>query len=271
MKSVVILGTGRSGTSMVAACFRETGAFYGDELLDASRANPCGYYESHVVNRINANLIRRLLYPKGVYRFRKFIYPPTHYRTEAFWAVLPRSDRRLALSVDETERIESQTSQRPFCLKDPRFSATLKTWMPFFPADGRFIIVFRNPLRTVDSMMRDAMETYSPRLPFRRDDLFRTWIKTYRRLAKWASRDPRMLVLDSEAVLDGSARGLLEEFVGAKLNFDQVQPQVRRSRAGLEASSPIELKAMAVHRYLQGVASTTVERQGGLQPSQLRG
>ena len=130
---------------MITACFRRSRASERN-FLTQSPANPFGFYESQVVNALNNKIIWQLLYPRGVYHLRKFIYPATHYRTDAFRAVLPRSARKVSLTTGQQSTMESQLAQIPYCLKDPRFSATLKSWLPYLSPDTRSLIVFRVPV-----------------------------------------------------------------------------------------------------------------------------
>ena len=61
MRNLIILGSGRSGTSAVAGLFRNVpGVFYGYETLAPSPGNERGYYECEVVNAINNLLIRQM-------------------------------------------------------------------------------------------------------------------------------------------------------------------------------------------------------------------
>lgn len=254
MQNTMILGTGRSGTSMVTACFRNTGVFFGDELIKATPANPFGYYESQDINGLNNKIIFRLLYPRGTYRLRRFIYPSTHYDWRAFWAVLPHAARAMRVESDERALIERLCVNQPFCFKDPRFSATLSTWKPYLPENTRFLIVFRCPFRTVDSMLRDAQESYDPHLAFKRPALLQTWIRTYTRLLRWAENDPRFLLVDSDQILAGEGHSELESFVECELDFTQIDPNVRRSKKTVTENNRLEAKAGRLHRLLKSVA-----------------
>ncbi|QDU56903.1 hypothetical protein [Aeoliella mucimassa] len=260
MHNVIVLGTGRSGTSMVTACFRDTGASFGDELIEATPANPYGYYECRRINTLNNKLIFKLLYPPGCFHLRKFVYPKTHEDWRSFWAVLPLSARPLELDEEDDDFVRSLVSRTPFCLKDPRFNATLPSWMPYLPDSVRFITVFRCPLRTVDSMLRDASETYSPALPFERNKLLKMWVRSYARLLKWAQNDPRFLLLDSESVINGTGRDALEDLVEGELNFDQVDGSVRRSKKQQAITDPTAKTALRMYDRLQQVAASYLER-----------
>jgi len=57
MKNCIILGSGRSGTSMLAGCLAKSGYFMGDNLYPAREANPKGFFEDPEINAINEMLI----------------------------------------------------------------------------------------------------------------------------------------------------------------------------------------------------------------------
>ena len=57
MKNVIILGSGRSGTSMVAGTLAKAGYYMGEQLLPANKANPKGFFEDIEVNAINEDIL----------------------------------------------------------------------------------------------------------------------------------------------------------------------------------------------------------------------
>ncbi|MDX1388819.1 MAG: hypothetical protein R3344_06490, partial [Acidobacteriota bacterium] len=61
MRDCIILGSGRSGTSMVAGTLAGAGYFMGEKLWDATPANPKGFFEDQEINAINEDLIAQVL------------------------------------------------------------------------------------------------------------------------------------------------------------------------------------------------------------------
>ncbi|NIM13858.1 MAG: sulfotransferase family protein, partial [Candidatus Aminicenantes bacterium] len=53
MKNCLILGSGRSGTSMIAGILHKAGYFMGDNLYPPRSANPKGFFENWEINEIN--------------------------------------------------------------------------------------------------------------------------------------------------------------------------------------------------------------------------
>lgn len=58
MKSVVVLGMHRSGTSMVASVIEALGVNMGDDLLPPGHGNPLGFYEDVEFMRLNDKILR---------------------------------------------------------------------------------------------------------------------------------------------------------------------------------------------------------------------
>src|SRR3546814_18283334 len=61
MNNLIILGSGRSGTSAVAGLFRNVkDVFYGYDVLAPTDGNTTGYFEAEVVNAVNNVLLRQM-------------------------------------------------------------------------------------------------------------------------------------------------------------------------------------------------------------------
>lgn len=229
--SVLVLGAGRSGTSLVTGCFRHTRHLTGMNLIPPNPANPTGYYEDYEINRLNNRIIHRLLYPFRSYRLLARFRPPPHRDWRAYWLAAPAAACRLPLPGWIRREVIDATARAPFCYKDPRFCLTLPAWRPYLPAGTRHLVVFRDFLRTADSVVRHAQENYDPPLAIDRAWALRCWNASYRRLLRWARGDrERWMFVDADAVVDGSARAALESFVGLDLDFTHIDPALGRSR-----------------------------------------
>jgi hypothetical protein len=251
MRNIIILGTGRSGTSMVAATFRSSGAFMGDHLLPATPSNPNGYYEDRGINILNNDLIRRLVgRPLLGWRVRNRVFRNAHTVPSAFFLAAPRRLRRIQPSPAELSRIQSFANRAPFCYKDPRFSVTLPTWTDYLPADTGFVVVFRDPMRTVDSILRDAKEQYEPPLPVTKNWGYIYWHRTYSRLLSFSENSSTWLFLNYDAVVDRSATERLSDFVATPLDFDQIDKRTSRSSSQEWPESKIARSCRHVYERL---------------------
>ena len=69
MKNCIILGSGRSGTSMLGGILHNAGYFMGDNLYPPSISNPKGFFENPRINRINELILSK--YDINPYSFLK--------------------------------------------------------------------------------------------------------------------------------------------------------------------------------------------------------
>lgn len=137
----VVLGSGRSGTSIITKALQTLGCFLGDNLSPADPVNPKGFFEDHqIVYEINEKIIARLGH---------------------VWHSLTPFDFSLpSLSfVDLEDTAESILTEKfkntHWCgFKDPRTSRLLPFWQPLFKkmaVKDNYIIALRNPLSSVAS------------------------------------------------------------------------------------------------------------------------
>jgi hypothetical protein len=230
VRDLLILGTGRSGTSMVAALFRRSGAYLGDNLLPARIGNPFGYYEDPEINRLNACVIGQIIDRLWTTRLLPWAVHPIHRRPAAFWLAAPWYLPRITPDAQVREAMRARFAHRPLCLKDPRFCVTLPTWRPLLPPDTRFLAVFRDPQRTVDSLLRDAAEREDEPLPI--DAAWATvyWWRTYRRLLHEFSHAGEWLFVHYDDVVNGTALPAIAAFAETEADGSQLDPSVSRAQ-----------------------------------------
>lgn len=260
MRNVVILGAGRSGTSMVAGLFQRTGAFYGFDLIDATPANPYGYYEDRILNTLNDLIVGRVVRSRLMARLPPVFAPRCHRDSRAFWLAAPRRLRPLRLQRELRRLQRVYAARTPFCLKDPRFSVTLPYWRPILPAETGCIAVFRDPDRCVDSQLRDTEESYRPPLRVSAAWAYRSWHRNYLRIVDELARQGDWFFVHYDQVVDAQAVGALERFVEAPLVTEHVDPgisrasPVRRMKGGPAAAS------RQLYERLQTRAEESIER-----------
>jgi len=229
MRSCVVLGSGRSGTSMVAGLLAGAGYHMGDQLLPATASNPRGYFEDRAVNALNEDLLGQVL-PRRPEGALGRLYPHRlHYGHR--W--LARID--VGVTLSSTFEIEGTmrtlTTRRPFCLKDPRFCYTLDCWRQVLD-DAVYICVFREPTRTAASMIADSRErTYLQGMRLTRRRALEVWTSMYEHVLERHHREGRWLFVHYEQVLAGSAIARIEDLVEADVDSGFVDPALKRSRA----------------------------------------
>lgn len=233
MKNVIILGCVRSGTSMLTATFRDTEAYFGEDIMPPTISNPYGYYECHKINQLNNQIIKKIIYKKAKFpfgRLSRHFWPRVYKDKRCLMLVAPKKVQPVPLSDQIVGEMRRLVSHSPLCLKDPRFSVTLPFWEPLLPKNTCFLVAFRDPYRTVDSMLRNAKEIYDPPLPLDEDWGLKLWYRNYRRLLHKLSNQENWFFVHDELIFSGEALPAIEKFVDTDLNDDQINPTIRRSK-----------------------------------------
>jgi hypothetical protein len=229
LHNVLVLGSGRSGTSMVAALFRNSGYFMGFDMLGPSTANVHGYYEDTGITEIN-NLLLRWMLPWWMMQLLPGLVPAAHRDARALWLAAPRRVRSLGTPIAPLVRLlDAYARRQPFCYKDPRFSVTLPVWEQFVPCGTRRIVVFRDPDQTVDSILRDACETYDPPLRISPRWAYESWWRNYSRLLHLADAGGPAIFVHYDDVTSGAALPLLAAFTNAAIDTGEIDDSVSRS------------------------------------------
>jgi hypothetical protein len=230
-RNLLVLGSGRSGTSMVTSLLRSSGYFMGFDMLGPTRANLYGYYEDTGVTEINNLLLRQMLGWK-LTRYLPGAAPGAHRDPRALWHSSPtRLWTELIPPLPVHRLLDAYTRQQPFCFKDPRFSSTLPIWERYLPPCTGRIVVFRDPDSTVDSILRDAKETYKPPLPMSARWAYTAWARNYSRLLDYAGIHGPAVFVRYEDVLSGRAHKVIETISMSKIDVSEVDASVSRARA----------------------------------------
>jgi hypothetical protein len=230
LNDILVLGTARSGTSMMMGLLRNTPYYLGDDYIKRSAANPSGFFEDSVINRVNSELIARMW---AMTLPQKLGLPrvAAHRNWHALWMATPavRWFRRLPPAPQRF--MLNRFARRPFCYKDPRFSITLPYWRPYLPAGTRFVVTFRDPQRTAASMVRQAKEGLRQPATIDLDWCLRHWRSTYARLLHDSHRErARWFFLNFDDLLTGCATPALQAFIGTKLDASHIDPQFSRQK-----------------------------------------
>ena len=146
--NVIVVGTPRSGTSMLTGIFGRLGFFLaGDtdsELRDPDRGNPDGYWEAEGLIERNVEVFSAAGFPC--------------HNTWLFDAISPEQASRIpALSAlpGHREFVKQYEGHAPWVWKDPRLCYTLSYWWPLVdPATTRVVLITRNPEATYRSFVR---------------------------------------------------------------------------------------------------------------------
>src|SRR5207245_1776489 len=170
MRNCLILGSGRSGTSMLAGMLRGAGYYMGAHLIPADESNPKGYFEDDEINAVNEALLAPVT--------------PALRRPSYGWRWLAQVPVGTPISCPPAiaERIAAQMRCVPFAFKDPRFCYTLPAWRPFLH-DGVFLCIFREPARTAHSILKECRSAdYLQGLPMDFAGALDGWTLMYRHI-----------------------------------------------------------------------------------------
>jgi hypothetical protein len=234
----VVLGCGRSGTSLVAGLLASAGWHLGERLLAPNVDNPRGYFEDLPVNRLN----ERLLAPVTGDLLRDADGAPVSARAlaegERWLAALPPdvdlpADPALAPAIEEAVRAPGG---QPVCRKDPRFTWTLPHWTPL--AGAVRVVPFREPLAAARSI---AAMTGQGTLGLGVEGALAVWAASARRALALADADVAApwVFVPYEGVVDGTALPALGRAVGRELRPTLVDPALRRQRSSGPVPEPV--------------------------------
>ncbi|MEL6346980.1 MAG: hypothetical protein AAFV53_27955, partial [Myxococcota bacterium] len=217
MRSCLILGSGRSGTSMVAGSLARSGYFMGRGLHAARAANPKGFFEDADINNLNDALIRQLRPQLG---------------GGQGWLADLGVQETVTAPGNLTAALQQLTRRQPFCFKDPRFSYTVSAWRPFLPADTGMICVFRHPALTAKSIVEEcARASYLSDVEMNTQKALQIWASMYRQiLQRHRTEGPQpWLFVHYNQMLDGSGQKAMEQFLEAPIDASFADKTLRRS------------------------------------------
>ena len=163
---------------------------------------------------------------------------------------MPRELRRL---------VGIYVRKAPFCYKDPRFFVTLPVWKRQLPEDTGFIVAFRNPHRTVDSVLRDVSESYDPPLSISSHWAYTSWYRNYRRTLEEFSKTGDWFFADYDQIIEGGSVSALQCFTRAKLTTQHVDAALSRSRPVPRAKGLLAQRCEALYEELRKRAAESAE------------
>jgi len=251
MKNLLILGTGRAGTSMLAGTLAPAGYHFGDNLVEPRQTNPKGFFESRVINALN----ERIMAP-GCDRLQANADPATREHLpgpKQRWLVALPPDAPLADNAPLHSEIAQHTSRTPFCYKDPRFCYTLDRWRPHLPEDTVMLCIFRHPDATARSILREIGQArYLANVRLTYDQVLDLWIAMYRRVLAQHRHRGRWAFFHYRQLLTQAGLDRLAEVTGATL--DRRFPESRLQRHRPEPDGDLPPEAESLYRQLRDLA-----------------
>lgn len=229
MKNCLVLGSGRSGTSMIAGTLSSAGYFMGHRLMPASQGNPKGCFESFDVQDLNEELLSSVV-PKRPWWRHRWLCRDNRPRATQRWLAAVPIDAPIPVSDTAAKEIERLVWHEPYCFKDPRFSYTLPAWRPFL-RDTVFVCVFRHPATTAASILRECADMpYLWDLMMDFERAVKVWTLMYRHIVERHRHEGTWLFMHYAQGLTEQGVQRLEEFIDAPLRRDFPDRTLNRSR-----------------------------------------
>ena len=232
MDNFIILGSARSGTSMLAEVFHRSGFYLGSDLMPGKPGNPHGYFECRNIESTNEDLLDQIVpaRPQGRFaRIRQLLHKRTPNRPRR-WLLALDQIPSLNLTSDIENKIKETVRRQPFCLKDPRFCYTLPTWSSLLPPYKR-ICVFRHPAATISSIKKEIKQFgHDKEVSVSRKQLERLWESSYACVRAMEGDKIPTLWIHSLELLEEVSRKRVEDFVGMELDWSCVDPKLNRSK-----------------------------------------
>jgi hypothetical protein len=230
MKNCIILGSGRSGTSLAAGTLNQGGYFMGNHLNPPNETNPKGQFEDIEITSINEDILAQ------VTRRR-----PSNFLGDVFFRTRPvfgqrwlsriPLDTKFDPSLSIEKRIKQFLEHEPYCYKDPRFSYTLSVWRAFIK-NTVFICVFRHPSITVSSILfQKKMVPHLKNFSISSKHAFAVWELMYSHiLNKHFLTGGDWLFVHYDQLLDGSVFEKLETELETEVNKNFADRRLKRSK-----------------------------------------
>jgi hypothetical protein len=230
MRDCLILGSGRSGTSLAAGVLSRAGYFMGRSLNPANITNPKGQFEDREVNAVNEELLAQVT-PARPENFLGNIFFRSRPKTGQRWLARLPLNISFQVSGKLEPRIRALLANRPYCFKDPRFSYTLPAWRPYLQ-NTVLVCVFRHPGVTVSSIIKQN-QTVAHLADFSigAGKALEVWNLMYSHiLDKHLSKGGEWIFLHYHQFFDGSATHKLEKILEAEVDKDFADKSLSRSQ-----------------------------------------
>ncbi|HIK33394.1 MAG TPA: glycosyltransferase [Oscillatoriales cyanobacterium M59_W2019_021] len=207
---LIITGMHRSGTSLMASFIQNLGIDLGNNLLEADKHNPKGYFED-----------------VDFVEFQRSILPACCNLEEAGWQdwgwtqseTIDRAKltdyREMAQALIDRRQPEERNL---WGWKDPRTSLLLDFWDELLP-EARYLFVYRYPWDVVDSIVRLHSVAFHERPHY----ALQIWAFYNRHLLNFYDRHPdRCLLVNINSILENPS--LLVDRLQTKFNLNLTNP-----------------------------------------------
>ena len=254
MNNILILGSGRSGTSMLTGMLARSSFHFGDnfEYLSKNKANPKGYFEDYEVNTVNEDILKENLIhiPETI---RKLLFPSATFYRARWLARLP-VNKKIVSIPSINKRIEMLIKKPTFCYKDPRLSYTLPVWKSIIEENTinvKYLVVFREPEKTANSIVRECKESKALHpLKMNMNTALKVWELMYSHIIKNYKADSKKedwMFVHYNQLFSNVIYEKIEDFIGSPI--DKEFPEIHLSRAKAEETK-MNKNLLAIYNQL---------------------
>jgi len=243
MKNCLIMGFGRSGTSLMGGILHRAGYFLGDNLYPPRESNPWGFFENSEINGINEQILKNYDYSslnRDVPYLGK-IHSPYNPGNGQRWLSYISPDTKISLNDDLiNERIRRALSAPNFAYKDPRFNYTLNVWEPFLKDDVLFVCLFRAPQITIQSVIKECNSVqYLFNFAVNADIAEQVWVNSYQHLLNKLDEfsADRFIFVHYHQLISGEMLPYLSDRLQVNLSSDFVNKNFNRTRTDLRVGA----------------------------------
>lgn len=220
-KPLLILGSGRSGTSMTAGILKKNYSFFGDMPITLKRdSNPKGFFEDVEINHINDHILEA----SGVELANKGAKSKDLYKYAGWITNVDIKNTNWQAKLADIKRIRELTSHSGYLFKDPRFSYTFPIWMCISTEKPDLLVVFRHPSKSAQSMLK---EPSAKDIGLNYQQALEVWRSMYKNILKYKTED--MLFLHYNQVLNGNV-SRIEKRLNVKFDLSFFDPKLNRSQ-----------------------------------------
>ena len=240
MKNIIILGSGRSGTSMFAGIFSKSGYFIGGKPYPPRHSNPKGFFETKEVNRINEEIIAKTI-PNRPPIIGNLFFRNRPRNNQRWLSQIPLYTK-LKINKNIIDSIIKLTEIEPYCFKDPRFSYTLPVWKPYLK-NCLYLCIFRDPATTANSILKECTEVdYLKDLKINRDQALKIWYLMYKHIIEIHSKEGNWHFCHYDQAFDMDVLEILSLKIGTEIDYSF--PEKHLNRSSLNFSVPTEIDAI---------------------------
>jgi hypothetical protein len=237
VKNCIILGFGRSGTSLMGGILYHSGYFMGDNLYHPRESNPKGFFENEVINGINEKILSNYDFIKIVNAADLLLCKSSPFNPlyGQRWLSYIEAGTYISCFDDHTIlEIKKALDVPVFAYKDPRFNFTLPLWNKYLSGEVAYICMFRQPEIVVESVLKDCTTRYPPGdFYINREIIIKLWYNSYKRVLQYMNNEisKKIIFVHYEQLLSKEIFPLLTRELDVYLDDHFVSHELNRSRS----------------------------------------